>query len=158
MLPGLLQVDAIAGTVESHLALFAAALPTDAAMDGRTEAFFLALFADDTTHRQASESIMTSRRAKGHRGRIAGHFDLGFSQKRCGMQKGVWRQPPGELLTARVAVQRTPRSKDLGNGGDNSDVERPKKESSRESTARMGDFGNFGRESQRFLRVFQHHT
>jgi hypothetical protein len=50
MLPRLLQIDTIAGTIERDLALFAAALRTDAPVHRRTEAFFLALFANRATH------------------------------------------------------------------------------------------------------------
>src|SRR5271166_5518130 len=46
VLARLLQIGAVAGAIEGHLALFAAALGTDAAVDGRTEALLLANFAD----------------------------------------------------------------------------------------------------------------
>jgi hypothetical protein len=64
--------------------------------------------------------------------------------------------------TGREVAQRTSGRQDLGVedsiGGDDSDAEAEGRESLRESAARMGHFGNFGRESQRFLGVFQHHT
>jgi hypothetical protein len=51
ILAGLLQIHAITGTVECHLALLATTLGTDAAMNGRAETLLLALFADRTAHR-----------------------------------------------------------------------------------------------------------
>ena len=51
MLASLLQIDAVAGTVERHLALLATALRTDASVDGRAEALLLTLFANRTAHR-----------------------------------------------------------------------------------------------------------
>jgi hypothetical protein len=50
MLPSLLQVYAVAGTVERHFALLATALRANATMDSRTEAFLLALSANRTAH------------------------------------------------------------------------------------------------------------
>jgi hypothetical protein len=55
MLPSLLEVYAVAGTVERHFTFLAAALRANAAMDCRTEALLLALFANRTTHRISSE-------------------------------------------------------------------------------------------------------
>jgi hypothetical protein len=52
MLPRLLQVNAFAGTIESDFALFAAALGTDASMDGRAKAFFFAFVADCASQNQ----------------------------------------------------------------------------------------------------------
>ena len=48
MLPRLLQVNALTGTVESDLAIFAAALRTNASVDGGAKALFLSLFTDGT--------------------------------------------------------------------------------------------------------------
>src|SRR3984893_15103352 len=63
VLAGLLQIHAITGTVERHLALLATTLRTDAAMNGRAETLLLALFADRTAHRgRAPITIMTSAR------------------------------------------------------------------------------------------------
>ncbi len=53
VLPGLLEIGAVAWTIERHFALFAAALRADAAMHGGTEALFLTNFADGTTHDDA---------------------------------------------------------------------------------------------------------
>jgi hypothetical protein len=50
MLAGLLQVDAITGTIERHFALLAATLRANAAMDRRTKALFLAFLANRTAH------------------------------------------------------------------------------------------------------------
>ena len=50
MLARLLQIDAVTGTVERHLALFATALRTDASMDRRAEALLLTFFANRTAH------------------------------------------------------------------------------------------------------------
>jgi hypothetical protein len=49
MLSGLLQIGAVAGAIERDLALLAATLRADAAVDGGTEAFFLTNFADRAT-------------------------------------------------------------------------------------------------------------
>jgi len=46
VLPRLLEVDALAGAVEGHFALLAAALRTNAPVDRGTESLLLALFAD----------------------------------------------------------------------------------------------------------------
>ena len=46
MLPGLLQIRAVAGTIERHLALFAAALRTNPSMDRGAEAFLFSNVAD----------------------------------------------------------------------------------------------------------------
>src|SRR5258706_3641724 len=43
---GLLQIRAVAGTIQCHLALIATALRTNAAVDGGAETFFLAKLAD----------------------------------------------------------------------------------------------------------------
>jgi hypothetical protein len=50
VLPCLLQVYAGARAIKSYLALFAAALRANPTMHGWTEASFLTLFADSTTH------------------------------------------------------------------------------------------------------------
>ena len=50
MLAGLLQIHAVTGTIERHLALLATALRTDAAVDRRAEAFLLAFFANRAAH------------------------------------------------------------------------------------------------------------
>jgi hypothetical protein len=55
MLPRLLQIDAIAGTVERDFSLLSTTLRADAAVHGGTEAFFLASFADGTTQLMGSE-------------------------------------------------------------------------------------------------------
>jgi hypothetical protein len=47
--PRLLEIGAVAGAIERHLALLAATLRADAAVDGGTEAFFLANLADRAT-------------------------------------------------------------------------------------------------------------
>jgi hypothetical protein len=47
----LLKVYAVAGTIERHFTLLATALRANAAVDRRTEAFLLALFANRTTHK-----------------------------------------------------------------------------------------------------------
>jgi hypothetical protein len=46
MLSGLLQIRTFAGTIERNLALLAATLRANAAVDSRTEAFLLANLAD----------------------------------------------------------------------------------------------------------------
>src|SRR6185437_6467543 len=48
VLSRLLQIDAVAWAIEGHFALLTAALRTNAAMHRRTEALFLAFFADRT--------------------------------------------------------------------------------------------------------------
>ena len=50
MLAGLLQIDALAGTVQADFALFTATLGTDTPMHCQTEALLLARFANRTTH------------------------------------------------------------------------------------------------------------
>ncbi|HEY1402475.1 MAG TPA: hypothetical protein VF953_12855 [Terriglobales bacterium] len=50
MFTRLLQIRAVGGTVERHLALFAAALGADTPVDGWTEALFLPDVADGTAH------------------------------------------------------------------------------------------------------------
>ena len=50
MLARLLQIDAVARAIERDLALLAAALRTDASVDGGAEAFFFAGVADGTGH------------------------------------------------------------------------------------------------------------
>src|ERR1700690_545592 len=50
MRPRLLQVDAIAWTVECDFALLAATLRAYAAMDGGTEPFLMTFLADGATH------------------------------------------------------------------------------------------------------------
>ena len=49
MFPRLLQIGAIAGTIEGYFALLAAALGADASVNGGTEALLFANFADGTT-------------------------------------------------------------------------------------------------------------
>src|SRR6266403_4868230 len=62
MLPGLLQVGTVAGTIERHLSLFAAALRANTPVHGGTEALFLADFTDRTAQEGLSLPIMASRR------------------------------------------------------------------------------------------------
>jgi hypothetical protein len=50
VLASLLQIHAVTGTIERHLALLATALRTNAAVDGWTKAFLLTFSADRTTH------------------------------------------------------------------------------------------------------------
>jgi len=49
VLPRLLQIRAVAGTIERYLSLLAAALGADAAVHSRAEALLLANFANGTT-------------------------------------------------------------------------------------------------------------
>src|SRR5271165_7330864 len=49
MLPGLLQIGTIAGTIERHFPLLATALRANPPVNRRTEAFFLADFTDRAT-------------------------------------------------------------------------------------------------------------
>src|SRR5882762_5830297 len=56
MLPGLLEIGAIAGAIERHLALFATALGANAPVHGGTEALFLADFTDRAAHEGLSLS------------------------------------------------------------------------------------------------------
>src|SRR5207247_834050 len=51
MLPCLLQIYAVAGTIKRHFALLATALRADATVDSWAEALLLALFANYTAHR-----------------------------------------------------------------------------------------------------------
>jgi hypothetical protein len=50
VLASLLQVHAIARAIQRDFALLTATLRANAAMDGRTETLFFALFANCTTH------------------------------------------------------------------------------------------------------------
>jgi hypothetical protein len=50
MLAGLLQVDAVAWTIQANFALFTATLGTDTPMHCQAEALLLARFANRTTH------------------------------------------------------------------------------------------------------------
>src|SRR5437879_4379663 len=84
MLPGLLQVGAVAGTIERHLPLLATALRANSPVHGRTEALLLADFTDCTAQEGLSLPIMASRR-------------LGR-----GWPKGVLRSPP-DLLGRRTS-------------------------------------------------------
>jgi len=64
MLPRLLQVNALARTIERHLALLSATLRTDAPMHRWTEAFFFPFFADDATQSDVSPSIIPRKIAR----------------------------------------------------------------------------------------------
>jgi hypothetical protein len=64
----LLKVDAVTGTIERHLALLAATLRANPAMHRRTEALFLAFFANRTTHGNRSP-LKDYDRDQGYRGR-----------------------------------------------------------------------------------------
>src|SRR5271165_4179163 len=68
MLPRLLQVRAVAGTIERDFALLPAALRTDASVNGRTKALLLADFADGTTQAVDSNDYYVMRKAKNRRG------------------------------------------------------------------------------------------
>jgi hypothetical protein len=50
MLPSLLEINTIAGTIERHFALLATTLRADASVDGGTKAFLFSLFADRAAH------------------------------------------------------------------------------------------------------------
>src|SRR5882672_11908625 len=56
MLPRLLKIRAVAGTIEGDLALLAAALRANAPVDGRTKAFFFANLADGAAQTEDSPS------------------------------------------------------------------------------------------------------
>ena len=58
MLARLLQIHAVAGTIERHLALLATALRTDAAVDGRAEALLLTFFANRTAHEMSLRKLL----------------------------------------------------------------------------------------------------
>src|SRR6185369_4114341 len=86
MLAGLLQIYAVAGTVERHLALLATALGTNAPMDGGAETLLLAFFADRTTHRTGfSVTIMTSGRG-------------------CMAERTTWEQPPSAVRRSEAPL------------------------------------------------------
>src|SRR5437868_4114586 len=60
VLSGLLQINAVARTIKRDFPLFPATLRTDSSVDRRTKAFFLAGFANCTTHFSCSPAfIMT---------------------------------------------------------------------------------------------------
>jgi hypothetical protein len=53
-----LQIHAFAGTVEGHLTLLSTTLRADSSMHRRAESFFLAFFADGTTHRDGLLNLL----------------------------------------------------------------------------------------------------
>ena len=64
MLTGLLQIRAVAGTVEGDLALLAATLRADAAVDRGAEALFLTGFADGAGQGELPLTIMALRQGE----------------------------------------------------------------------------------------------
>jgi hypothetical protein len=63
LLPGLLQIRAVAGAIERYFPLFAAALRTDFAVDSGTKPFLLPLLADGAAQRCSSSISIISRKA-----------------------------------------------------------------------------------------------
>src|SRR5579862_220435 len=61
MFARLLQIHAITRTIERYFPLLAATLRTNPSMHGRAKAFFLAFFADRTTHKIQFSSVIIPR-------------------------------------------------------------------------------------------------
>jgi hypothetical protein len=59
VIPGLLKINALAGTVESDLTIFAATLGANPAVNRRAEALLLTSFADGTAQRDLAQHYGT---------------------------------------------------------------------------------------------------
>jgi hypothetical protein len=85
--PRLLQIGAVAGTIERDLALLAAALGANAAVYGRTEALFLA----NPANRAAQIGVLLSSIMALDAGNVRRQFAIGAEPLTSRANFGVWR-------------------------------------------------------------------